>query len=128
VPPVAFAPLASGAYVGQELDPKVREKIYREGARTVPGREHGGNCDVSSSLCDRAVGFKSFPRLVDQESFQVSCFGTYWLYFMKIDNPYRGSRCYFPVFVKGANLSVGDLHFSQGDVSVFHPFFSQAQC
>ncbi len=29
----------------------------------------------------------------------------------------RGSRCYFPVFVKGANLSVGDLHFSQGDVS-----------
>jgi len=27
----------------------------------------------------------------------------------------RGSRCYFPVFVKGANLSVGDLHFSQGD-------------
>ena len=32
----------------------------------------------------------------------------------------RGSRCYFPVFIKGANLSVGDLHFSQGDVS---PFF-----
>lgn len=30
----------------------------------------------------------------------------------------RGSRCYFPVFVKGANLSVGDLHFSQGDVSM----------
>jgi formamidase len=50
VPPVAFAPLATGAYVGQDLDPKVREKIYREGARTVPGREHGGNCDVSLSL------------------------------------------------------------------------------
>jgi len=29
----------------------------------------------------------------------------------------RGSRCYFPVFIQGANLSVGDLHFSQGDVS-----------
>jgi formamidase len=24
-------------------------------------------------------------------------------------------QCYFPVYVKGANLSVGDLHFSQGD-------------
>ncbi|GFZ51248.1 Formamide amidohydrolase [Saitozyma sp. JCM 24511] len=27
----------------------------------------------------------------------------------------RGSRIYLPVFVQGANLSVGDLHFSQGD-------------
>lgn len=34
----------------------------------------------------------------------------------KIKNLSRGSRCYFPVFVEGANLSVGDLHFSQGDV------------
>lgn len=63
MPPVAFAPLASGAYVGQELDPKVREKIYREGARTVPGREHGGNCDVSLSLCDRAMGLNLFLGL-----------------------------------------------------------------
>lgn len=27
----------------------------------------------------------------------------------------RGSRVFYPVFVEGANLSVGDLHFSQGD-------------
>lgn len=27
----------------------------------------------------------------------------------------KGSRAYFPVFVDGAKLSVGDLHFSQGD-------------
>jgi formamidase len=46
VPPVAFAPNALGAYVGQELDSKVRQKIAEEGARTIPGREHGGNCDV----------------------------------------------------------------------------------
>jgi formamidase len=32
-----------------------------------------------------------------------------------IKNLGRGSRVFFPVFVKGANLSVGDLHFSQGD-------------
>ncbi|KIK91976.1 hypothetical protein PAXRUDRAFT_13497 [Paxillus rubicundulus Ve08.2h10] len=34
-----------------------------------------------------------------------------------IKNLSKGSRCYFPVFVKGAKLSVGDLHFSQGDLS-----------
>ena len=27
----------------------------------------------------------------------------------------RGSKIYFPVYVDGAGLSVGDLHFSQGD-------------
>ncbi|KAH8118081.1 Acetamidase Formamidase [Phellopilus nigrolimitatus] len=77
VPPVAFPPEPIGAYVGQELPQDVKDKIAKEGARTIPGREHGGNCDIK--------------------------------------NLSRGSRCYFPVFVKGANLSVGDLHFSQGD-------------
>jgi formamidase len=47
VPPVAYGPLVQGAYVGQDLPDDVRAKIYREGARTIPGREHGGNCDVS---------------------------------------------------------------------------------
>lgn len=32
-----------------------------------------------------------------------------------IKNLSRGSKCYFPVHVPGAKLSVGDLHFSQGD-------------
>ncbi|HZU19258.1 MAG TPA: formamidase, partial [Candidatus Dormibacteraeota bacterium] len=32
-----------------------------------------------------------------------------------IKNMTRGSRLYLPVFVEGANLSVGDIHFSQGD-------------
>lgn len=32
-----------------------------------------------------------------------------------IKNLSRGSRIYFPVYVKGANLSMGDMHFSQGD-------------
>ncbi|KAF7773431.1 hypothetical protein Agabi119p4_5598 [Agaricus bisporus var. burnettii] len=77
VPPVAFPPEPIGAWVGQDLPNKTLEKIKKEGARTIPGREHGGNCDIK--------------------------------------NLSKGSRCYFPVFVKGANLSVGDLHFSQGD-------------
>ncbi|KAI0706422.1 Acetamidase/Formamidase [Earliella scabrosa] len=80
VPPVAFPPEPKGAHIGQDLPDDVRKKIAAEGARTIPGREHGGNCDVRR------------------------------LYHM-------GSRCYFPVFIKGANLSVGDLHFSQGDMS-----------
>ena len=32
-----------------------------------------------------------------------------------IKNLTAGSRVFYPVFVKGANLSFGDLHFSQGD-------------
>lgn len=47
IPAVAFPPEPTGAYVGQDIPAKVREKIGKEGARTVPGREHGGNCDVS---------------------------------------------------------------------------------
>ena len=32
-----------------------------------------------------------------------------------IKNLTRGTRIFYPVFVDGANFSVGDLHFSQGD-------------
>jgi formamidase len=32
-----------------------------------------------------------------------------------IKNLTRGSRIFYPVFVEGAKLSMGDLHFSQGD-------------
>ncbi|WVR04526.1 hypothetical protein IAU60_001530 [Kwoniella sp. DSM 27419] len=39
-------PKTRGAYVGQELDDELRDRIYRDGARTGPGREHGGNIDI----------------------------------------------------------------------------------
>ena len=35
-----------------------------------------------------------------------------------IKNLSRGCKVYFPVFVPGANLSMGDMHFSQGDGEV----------
>lgn len=76
VPPLATLPEKKGALAGAVKGAKA-EKIMREGARTVPGRENGGNCDIK--------------------------------------NLTRGSRAYFPVFVKGGNLSMGDIHFSQGD-------------
>jgi len=49
----------------------------KEAVRTVPPREHGGNCDIK--------------------------------------NLSKGSKVYFPVYVKGGGLSLGDIHFSQGD-------------
>ena len=47
VPPVAYPPEPIGAYIGQDLDAELYRKIAKEGARTIPGRENGGNCDVS---------------------------------------------------------------------------------
>lgn len=56
------------------------EEIAMKAARTIPGRENGGNCDIK--------------------------------------NLSTGSKIYLPVFVEGANLSTGDMHFSQGDGEV----------
>jgi formamidase len=76
VPPLAALPYADTALMGQ-MTGGARDKAAKEGWRTVPPREHGGNCDIK--------------------------------------NLSRGSRCYFPVYVKGGGLSMGDIHFSQGD-------------
>ncbi len=76
VPPLAAPPNPEHAMAGK-LSGAQAERVAKEGARTVPPREHGGNCDIK--------------------------------------NLSRGSRIYFPVYVKGANLSMGDMHFSQGD-------------
>lgn len=76
VPGLANPPFAGTAHCGKAQG-DVKGKIASEGARTVPPREHGGNCDIKDLS--------------------------------------RGSRIFFPVYVDGAGLSVGDLHFSQGD-------------
>lgn len=76
VPELAALPNEHGACTGKSSGDTI-QRVAREGARTVPPREHGGNCDIK--------------------------------------NLTRGSRAYFPVYIPGANLSVGDLHFSQGD-------------
>ncbi|MGB0211058.1 formamidase [Algiphilus sp.] len=76
VPPLANPPVAGTAHMGK-MTGADRDKAAAEAARTVPPREHGGNCDIKDLS--------------------------------------RGSQVYFPVYVKDAGLSVGDLHFSQGD-------------
>ncbi|MFT7223135.1 MAG: formamidase [Cellvibrionaceae bacterium] len=75
-PPLATLPYADTAHMGR-LQGSDKENAATEGARTVPPREHGGNCDIKDLS--------------------------------------RGSKIYFPVSVEGGDLSVGDLHFSQGD-------------
>lgn len=76
VPPLAALPYVETAHLGRMSSDKAKVAA-KEAARTVPPREHGGNCDIK--------------------------------------NLSRGSKVYFPVYVKGAGLSMGDIHFSQGD-------------
>ena len=76
VPALACLPYAETAHMGQ-MKGAARDAAAAEGARTVPPREHGGNCDIK--------------------------------------NLSRGSTVYFPVYVEGGGLSMGDIHFSQGD-------------
>lgn len=76
VPPLCALPYAETAHMGR-MSGDAAKAAAAEGARTVPPREHGGNCDIK--------------------------------------NLSRGSTVYFPVYVKGGGLSMGDIHFSQGD-------------
>jgi formamidase len=76
VPPLAALPNPKNAILGS-LKGAEFDRVAAEAARTVPPREHGGNCDIK--------------------------------------NLSKGSRIYFPVYVEGAKLSMGDIHFSQGD-------------
>jgi formamidase len=76
VPPLAALPNPTNAILGS-LKGAEFDRVAKEAARTVPPREHGGNCDIK--------------------------------------NLSKGSKVYFPVYVKGAKLSMGDIHFSQGD-------------
>ena len=76
VPPLAAPPFADTALMGQ-MSGGAAAAAAKEAWRTVPPREHGGNCDIK--------------------------------------NLSRGSRVYFPVYVKGGGLSMGDIHWSQGD-------------
>jgi formamidase len=76
VPVLAALPNPTNAILGT-LPKSDFDRVAAEAARTVPPREHGGNCDIK--------------------------------------NLSRGTKIYFPVYVEGAKLSMGDIHFSQGD-------------
>lgn len=45
---VALPPLPTSVHAGSASD-DIKEKVGKEGARTIPGRpEHGGNCDIKN--------------------------------------------------------------------------------
>ncbi len=46
VPPLALLPSEHGALVGLLEGTQRGEEIKKEAARTIPPREHGGNCDI----------------------------------------------------------------------------------
>ena len=75
-PPLCALPYADTAHMGR-MSPEDAAEAAMEAARTVPPREHGGNCDIKDLT--------------------------------------RGSKVYFPVYVPDGGLSMGDIHFSQGD-------------
>lgn len=76
LPVLAALPNPKNAILGK-VPASEYDRIAAEAARTIPPREHGGNCDIK--------------------------------------NLSKGTRIYFPVYVEGAKLSMGDIHFSQGD-------------
>lgn len=76
VPPLCALPNPENAHMGA-MSAAAAKVAMKEAVRTVPPREHGGNCDIK--------------------------------------NLSRGAKIFFPVYIKGAGLSMGDIHFSQGD-------------
>jgi formamidase len=76
VPPLCALPNPENAHMGTMPSAQAKEAM-KEAVRTVPPREHGGNCDIK--------------------------------------NLSRGAKIFFPVYIKGGGLSMGDIHFSQGD-------------
>lgn len=92
----ADLPCRNGAYVGQTLQQDVGDRIYAEGARTSPAREHGGNIDIGGLVGGSKLYLVSPVR-------RRLCFA-----------PIRKLTSE-PVYVPGAKLSFGDCHFSIGD-------------
>jgi formamidase len=114
--PLALLPEPVGAYLGL-VPPGSAEhaRIAAEAARTVPGRENGGNCECvpAPSGCLLLAARTACMRITDASAPYYSS-----LRCCSIKNLSRGCKVYLPVFVEGAKLSMGDMHFSQGDGEV----------
>ena len=118
--PLACLPEAKGAMLGQLGHFKTKagmddtwDKVASEAARTVPGREVRER--------EMAIYFVRQMSLCigDGARYCTNLFHSFSLSFYSqnggncdIKNLSRGCTVYFPVFVDGANLSMGDMHIS----------------
>ena len=104
-----------------------RVQVAGEAARTVPGRENGGAplrrpearaARATAPPTPRRPSPRS-PARTEARPVPRTCLthspraGN-----CDIKNLSRGCALYLPVFVPGGNLSMGDMHFSQGDGEV----------
>jgi formamidase len=67
VPPLALPPLEQGALAGT-LSGEARDRVAREGARTIPPRENGGNVDIKNLTRGARIWF---PVFVNDALFSV---------------------------------------------------------
>jgi formamidase len=58
VPPQAALPNTQSAHMGA-MKGEIRDQAAAEGARTVPPREHGGNCDITDLSRGATIDFPS---------------------------------------------------------------------
>ena len=126
--PLACLPNAKGAMLGElgHFSAKMGKEeswdsIAAEAARTVPGRENGGNCDIKnlSTGCNarraplepRASGRRPHglrPTACDPGPATQGLDPGPASLAVRAPPP-RLRQVYFPVFVPGANLSMGDV-------------------
>ena len=64
---------------------------------------------AAPAICCRRLGDKPYAHTKKPTQTHSNC---------DIKNLTRGCRVWLPTFVEGANLSMGDMHFSQGDGEV----------
>lgn len=67
VPPLAIPPTVAGTLAGTG-DAELTDRVAREGARTVPPREHGGNMDIMNFTRGSRV---FYPVYVDGAKFSI---------------------------------------------------------
>ncbi|GIO01548.1 formamidase [Brevibacillus halotolerans] len=117
IPGVKFAGIIHPGLIGTAPSPQLLDKWNKResvviGNAPVKSAAYANLPNPDSAILGRLKGAE-FDRIAKEAARTVpprenggNC---------DIKNLSKGTRIYFPVFTDGAKLSVGDLHFSQGD-------------
>lgn len=119
IPGVRFAGLIHPGIIGTAPSPEVLAEWNKREGELVAEHAHTGktvaNLPLSKSAFAGTKASTEVQKAVETEGARTipgrpenggNC---------DIKNLSRGSKVYLPVYVPGAKLSIGDLHFSQGD-------------